>query len=671
MKKKYIITVILIFITIPASAENDNHVTINILSKQIRLLSEKKLSKILFKLPQGTIIENRNAGIFYNSDHLRISKNNEEWIFNISEHHLVNTSITGSCPDTGNTFKVKLPDEIREYPLPFRIIIKNNVPQITVSEEIKKFSIDSAIAEYGRRSPTENEALKALTHIILARSIYRKKNKSHNGFDFCDLTHCQVYRGRQNSNFKLNDTWRIATDGLSDELLFHSRCGGVTYNCQVMGKTICSYTGVKDILYREGTMLCNSQNSKWEREIIPQDIKNIFNINTNAISLKRDDQSKRIIIYHNESQKKIDMESFRLNINRVKGWNFLKSNNYIIKTYNTSKKLFHFSGVGLGHGIGLCQHGALELSRNGYSRFEILEHYYPFIKLYELHEKNIISPYNSYCIFDINTGEIEFLSNPALTARKFPPGSIWKLIVSFYLAIERQDIFREYRYNCSGSQVGRVLPEKCWNPEGHGNINICEALPNSCNLYFGSLYKYIDYKKFRHFYMELCKLINKKFDLPEIYSDRDWAFILSGLDFQLNFSINELIKIAGILYPAINKNKSINQIKQKIPESFRLKLFKSLHATFQTGTAKTMLKEYPDESKYTLLKTEANKKILKKYDESIWGKTSTVIDGTNKPLSYGIFLGGKDDRGIIVILRKGSGHLASQWARILITRPEY
>jgi SpoIID/LytB domain protein len=34
-------------------------------------------------------------------------------------------------------------------------------------------------------------------------------------------------------------------------------------------------------------------------------------------------------------------------------------------------------GVGVGHGIGLCQRGAADMARNGASFLEILEHYYP------------------------------------------------------------------------------------------------------------------------------------------------------------------------------------------------------------------------------------------------------------------------------------------------------
>ena len=39
------------------------------------------------------------------------------------------------------------------------------------------------------------------------------------------------------------------------------------------------------------------------------------------------------------------------------------------------------SGRGYGHGIGLCQTGALEMARQGRSAEEILAHYYPGARL--------------------------------------------------------------------------------------------------------------------------------------------------------------------------------------------------------------------------------------------------------------------------------------------------
>jgi stage II sporulation protein D len=35
-----------------------------------------------------------------------------------------------------------------------------------------------------------------------------------------------------------------------------------------------------------------------------------------------------------------------------------------------------FTGLGWGHGVGLCQEGAYGMAKEGYSAFDILRHYY-------------------------------------------------------------------------------------------------------------------------------------------------------------------------------------------------------------------------------------------------------------------------------------------------------
>jgi stage II sporulation protein D len=64
------------------------------------------------------------------------------------------------------------------------------------------------------------------------------------------------------------------------------------------------------------------------------------------------------------------------------GYGELKSTLFEVRpvTIGDSAQL-EFTGRGFGHGTGLCQWGARELAQNGKSYREILEHYYPLLKL--------------------------------------------------------------------------------------------------------------------------------------------------------------------------------------------------------------------------------------------------------------------------------------------------
>lgn len=65
----------------------------------------------------------------------------------------------------------------------------------------------------------------------------------------------------------------------------------------------------------------------------------------------------------------------------------------------------------------------------------------------------------------------------------YPPGSTYKLVV-VAAGLETGTINPEDRVVCRGSyRLGR-RSFKCWKKEGHGSVNLLEAIQGSCNVYF-------------------------------------------------------------------------------------------------------------------------------------------------------------------------------------------
>jgi len=98
----------------------------------------------------------------------------------------------------------------------------------------------------------------------------------------------------------------------------------------------------------------------------------------------------------------------------------------------------------------------------------------------------------------------------------------------------------------------------------------------------------------------------------------------------------------------------------------RLAIFRALKETCIKGTAGGVTKPYGAECNYQAL-PEHVKNETWDMSENAWGKTATVIDGTNLPVSYGMFIGGSGRTGVVVVLRKGNGHLAARWARAVLS----
>ena len=74
-------------------------------------------------------------------------------------------------------------------------------------------------------------------------------------------------------------------------------------------------------------------------------------------------------------------QSFHRAVGKTLGWHKLKSLDFDVKKTPTG---FVFEGRGLGHAVGMCQHGAMERARRGQSAGDILRAYFPKLQLRSL-----------------------------------------------------------------------------------------------------------------------------------------------------------------------------------------------------------------------------------------------------------------------------------------------
>ena len=72
--------------------------------------------------------------------------------------------------------------------------------------------------------------------------------------------------------------------------------------------------------------------------------------------------------------KRMDGGEFASRVGRVFGWQALKS---LKVTAEEVESTVTFKGRGLGHGVGLCQHGARALATKGWDAKKLLLRYFP------------------------------------------------------------------------------------------------------------------------------------------------------------------------------------------------------------------------------------------------------------------------------------------------------
>lgn len=219
----------------------------------------------------------------------------------------------------------------------------------------------------------------ALTHL---------KNHAFEGYDFCDSTHCQLYRGISFSPPAFKATFETKDEVLAcqDEIVpgyFHSTCGGKTADgFEIFQKFIPGITRVEDKLKNNDFLCKDSEHFIWNTVFSKDEIACTFPEISRLKDLKitsfgKSGRALEIILIGNNA-KKISSYNFWIKIGHLYGWGKIKSTYF--KVYKKNDKFF-FSGRGLGHGLGMCQTGSEKLARLGYNYKLILKHYFPQSKL--------------------------------------------------------------------------------------------------------------------------------------------------------------------------------------------------------------------------------------------------------------------------------------------------
>lgn len=254
--------------------------------------------------------------------------------------------------------------------------------------------------ELGRINKDLIEAAKA--QAIAARTYtYAHLNKYQDlGFDLYATVQDQVYMGIQVEDPLINQAILktrgliLVYNGEPVEAKYHSTCGGNTadYNDAWQGNSIPYLQGVRCDFCKM------SPNFYWKKEFKRQDFFRILRKNIQMLGMaipdaeliktlkfKRNTRSRRIIEVRIVTHRK-EYIIPAYNIRRLFGsetdpGGLLKSNNF---TIHTKDDLIIIEGYGFGHGVGMCQFGAMGMAKQGKNYRNILKHYYTGTKISKL-----------------------------------------------------------------------------------------------------------------------------------------------------------------------------------------------------------------------------------------------------------------------------------------------
>ena len=235
--------------------------------------------------------------------------------------------------------------------------------------------------EAGKSNSLEYYKLQSILCRTYALSNFRKHENEN--CNLCDKVHCQAYNGRTSNKKIINAVKSTAGLVIVDDQMnlisaaFHSNCGGQTLNSEDVWSLTANYLrSVKD------TFCIRMPNAKWRKSISFNDW--ILYCNDKLQENKLDSNFIKQVSFFNQDSIRVNQLNYRSNYLPLKS---IRSDWQLKSTFFSFYKLndsLVFIGKGYGHGVGLCQEGAMRQARLNYSYRDIIHFYYYGVHIVDL-----------------------------------------------------------------------------------------------------------------------------------------------------------------------------------------------------------------------------------------------------------------------------------------------
>jgi len=274
-----------------------------------------------------------------------------------------------------------------------RVQVREGTALVVREVALEDYVATAALSEIHPEIADEDVAERMFeVQAVIARSYAASNRGRHakDGFDVCATTHCQMYEPARLRTSRWAAVARAAVQRTGGQLLwfadaparavFHADCGGHTSNAaSVWGGVAPAYlSGASD----DGPA-CNAH-ADWTfetrtaalRAALNADPRTAVGARLDRIEIAGRDEAGRAeqILLRGTRTFAIRGEVFRDVLTRAFGVKSLRSTLFSV---TKSRDVFAFSGKGFGHGVGLCQAGALARLKAGASPDQVLAHYFP------------------------------------------------------------------------------------------------------------------------------------------------------------------------------------------------------------------------------------------------------------------------------------------------------
>ena len=208
---------------------------------------------------------------------------------------------------------------------------------------------------------------------LLARTYLYRHSDRHmiDGYNLCDNTHCQAFNGVTSDSLILRaasetrDQVILAADSTLIVSAFHSNCGGETSTSDFVWLAGHSY--LKKVI---DPYCIKSPNAHWKKTIPLAEWESYLKRSGYAPSGVT---ARSYNFVQNTRQNEYRIGTFSIPFNTIRNDLNLKSSFFSVSHEGSSIVL---RGRGYGHGVGLCQEGAMVMAARGFKSDEIIKFYY-------------------------------------------------------------------------------------------------------------------------------------------------------------------------------------------------------------------------------------------------------------------------------------------------------
>lgn len=234
------------------------------------------------------------------------------------------------------------------------------------------------------------EAIKAQAVIARSYALYQKETRKNALYHLESTVLDQVYEGcdiedsRAARGVKETEGQILSYGGAVIQAFYHSNCGGHTEAAEnVWGYPLPYLQGV-DCKY-----CLVAPSARWEQVLplkrLEAQLKNAgYPVSglreISIVGRFRSGRISELALISAKGRLTIPAVVFRREI----GYSVIKSTNFEVRQAGSD---VIFSGIGSGHGVGLCQWGAKQRALDGFDYREILAYYYPGTKLEQIYGK--------------------------------------------------------------------------------------------------------------------------------------------------------------------------------------------------------------------------------------------------------------------------------------------